>query len=120
SSFRERNNVRRSRARSVADSVAGPNTAEDDFTSGEPHRFRTDAARFSRGIKSAAVRRQKSVAVDQRRDRLAKQCLSRVGSEPDKSEKGQQARSAAHDQARGRRIYSDNCYSRRLETLPAR
>ena len=48
------------------------------------------------------------------------QCLSRVGSEPDESEKGQQARSAAHDQARGRRIHSDAGFSRRLEALPAR
>ena len=34
-------------------------------TSSEPHRFRADTARSSRPIKSSAVRRQKSVAVDQ-------------------------------------------------------
>ena len=65
SSLRKRDDVRRSRARSVADSVAGPNAAEDDFTSSEPHRFRADTARSSRPIKSSPVRGQKSVAVDQ-------------------------------------------------------
>ena len=65
SSLWKRDDVRRSRARSVADSVAGPNAAEDDFTSSEPHRFRADTAGSSRAIKSSAVRGQKSVAVDQ-------------------------------------------------------
>ena len=65
SSLWQRDDVRRSCARSVADSVAGPNAAEDDFTSSESHRFRADAARSSRPIKSSAVRRQKFVAVDQ-------------------------------------------------------
>ena len=63
--FGRRDDVRRSHARSVADSDAGPSAEEDDFISSKPHRFRADVARSSRSIKSSAVRRQKSVAVDQ-------------------------------------------------------
>ena len=65
SSLWKRDDVRRSRARSVADSVAGPNAPEDDFTSSEPHRFRADAAGPSRAIKSSPMCGQESVAVDQ-------------------------------------------------------
>ncbi len=50
SSLRERDDVRRSRARSLADSVAGPNAPKDDFTSSKPHRFRADAVGPSRAI----------------------------------------------------------------------
>jgi len=43
-----------------------------------------------------------------------------MGAKPDKNKKGNITGPATHDQARGRRIYSDACFSRRLEALPAR
>src|SRR5436190_5556814 len=43
-----------------------------------------------------------------------------MGAKPDKNKKGNITGPAAHDQARGRRIYSDACFSRRLEAVSAR
>ena len=65
SSIRERNDVRRSRACSVADSIARPNAKQNDFATGKPYRFRADAAGSSRPAKSSAMCRQKSAATDQ-------------------------------------------------------
>ena len=50
----------------------------------------------------------------------ARKRVSRMGAKPDESKKGQQTRSATHDQARRRGIHSECCDSRWMEALSAR
>src|SRR5207302_141744 len=128
SSLWQRNNVRRSRTRSILDQAAWPNANQNNFTSSEPHRFCADIARSSPPAGASPVRGQKSVAGYQSGScggrRVAcvaepRKCFYRVGTEPNKDKKRKQARSAPHDQTRRRRIHADNCFARWLEALSA-
>ncbi len=97
-----------------------------------PRQTRTkiaDIARSSPPAGASPVRGQKSVAGYQSGScggrRVAcvaepRKCFYRMGTEPNKDKKREQARSAPHDQTRRGRIHQGGCYSRWLETLSAR
>ena len=97
----KRDDVRRSRARSVANSVAGPNAPEDDFTSSRHIDFVPTLLGLLGQSSDLQCAGESLLPLMNDGDRFAKQYLSRVGSEPEESEKRKQARLATHDEAHG-------------------